>query len=238
MRSRTPKVLHELCGRPMLLWPVHAALEAGARQVVVVDSPDRALEEVLPAGVELAVQPQSDGTGGAVVAAMSQIDSHAPVVVLSGDVPLVSADAIGGLMRAHAQSGRAGHDGEHGARRSERLRAGGARCGRRGGAGGGDQAGRGRHPGGARDPRGEHGHLRLRGGRAEGGAADASPRRTPRASCICRRCSTCSAPAANRWPPISSRRRAWCSGSTTAWRWRRCESSRSGRSTSGTCARG
>jgi bifunctional UDP-N-acetylglucosamine pyrophosphorylase / glucosamine-1-phosphate N-acetyltransferase len=105
MRSQTPKVLHELCGRPMLLWPVHAALEAGARQVVVVDSPDRALEEVLPAGVELAIQPQSDGTGGAVVAAMSQIDSQAPVVVLSGDVPLVSADVIGGLMRAHAQSG-------------------------------------------------------------------------------------------------------------------------------------
>ena len=105
MRSRTPKVLHELCGRPMLLWPVHAALEAGAGKVVVVDSPDRTLEEVLPAGVELAIQPQSDGTGGAVVAAMSQIDSQAPVVVLSGDVPLVSADVIGGLMRAHAQSG-------------------------------------------------------------------------------------------------------------------------------------
>ncbi|MFI4992972.1 MAG: bifunctional UDP-N-acetylglucosamine diphosphorylase/glucosamine-1-phosphate N-acetyltransferase GlmU [Solirubrobacterales bacterium] len=105
MRSRTPKVLHELCGRPMLLWPVHAALQAGAGKVVVVDSPDRALEEVLPAGVELAIQPQSDGTGGAVVAAMSQIDSDAPVVVLSGDVPLVSADVISGLMRAHAQSG-------------------------------------------------------------------------------------------------------------------------------------
>ncbi|HEV2975194.1 MAG TPA: bifunctional UDP-N-acetylglucosamine diphosphorylase/glucosamine-1-phosphate N-acetyltransferase GlmU [Solirubrobacteraceae bacterium] len=105
MRSRTPKVLHELCGRPMLLWPVHAALQAGAGKVVVVDSPDRTLEEVLPAGVELAIQPQSDGTGGAVVAAMSQIDSQAPVVVLSGDVPLVSADVISGLMRAHAQSG-------------------------------------------------------------------------------------------------------------------------------------
>ncbi|HVA19142.1 MAG TPA: bifunctional UDP-N-acetylglucosamine diphosphorylase/glucosamine-1-phosphate N-acetyltransferase GlmU [Solirubrobacteraceae bacterium] len=105
MRSRTPKVLHELCGRPMLLWPVHAALQAGAGKVMVVDSPDRALEEVLPAGVELAIQPQSDGTGGAVVAAMSQIGSDAPVVVLSGDVPLVSADVISGLMRAHAQSG-------------------------------------------------------------------------------------------------------------------------------------
>jgi bifunctional UDP-N-acetylglucosamine pyrophosphorylase / glucosamine-1-phosphate N-acetyltransferase len=107
MRSRTPKVLHELCGRPMLLWPVHAALQAGAGKVVVVDSPEGALAEVLPKGVQLAVQPQSDGTGGAVVAAMSQIDSDAPVVVLSGDVPLVSADLISGLMQAHAQSGAA-----------------------------------------------------------------------------------------------------------------------------------
>ena len=39
MHSRTPKVLHELCGVPMLLWPVRAAREAGAERVVVVDSP-------------------------------------------------------------------------------------------------------------------------------------------------------------------------------------------------------
>src|ERR1700724_3481863 len=44
MRSKTPKVLHELCGRPMVLWPVRAALEAGAERGVVVDSPQRALE--------------------------------------------------------------------------------------------------------------------------------------------------------------------------------------------------
>jgi bifunctional UDP-N-acetylglucosamine pyrophosphorylase/glucosamine-1-phosphate N-acetyltransferase len=114
MRSRTPKVLHDLCGRPMLLWPVHAALEAGAARVVVVDSPARALEEALPQGVELAVQPQSNGTGGAVAAAMAglasradSIESSTPVVVLSGDVPLVSAAAIGGLTDAHAKSGAA-----------------------------------------------------------------------------------------------------------------------------------
>ena len=108
MRSKTPKVLHELCGRPMLLWPVYAALEAGARQVVVVDSPQRALEAVLPAGVELAVQPRPDGTGGAVAAAIAQLDqeldARATVVVLSGDVPLVNAQAIRGLAEAHAQS--------------------------------------------------------------------------------------------------------------------------------------
>jgi len=107
MRSQTPKVLHDLCGRPMGLWPVHAAIEAGAGEVVVVDSPARALEAVLPEGVQLVVQPRSNGTGGAVVAAADSLDGQAPVVVLSGDVPLVSAQAIRELTEAHAESGAA-----------------------------------------------------------------------------------------------------------------------------------
>ena len=115
MRSKTPKVLHELCGRPMVLWPVRAALEAGAGRVVVVDSPQRALERVLPEGVELAVQERSNGTGGAVAAAIAELDSAAergldpaaPVVVLSGDVPLVGAEAIRSLIEIHFQSGAA-----------------------------------------------------------------------------------------------------------------------------------
>ncbi|HKI39016.1 MAG TPA: NTP transferase domain-containing protein, partial [Mycobacterium sp.] len=53
MRSQTPKVLHELCGRPLILWPVRAALAAGAGTVVVVDSPARALQPILPDGVHL-----------------------------------------------------------------------------------------------------------------------------------------------------------------------------------------
>jgi bifunctional UDP-N-acetylglucosamine pyrophosphorylase/glucosamine-1-phosphate N-acetyltransferase len=110
MRSSTPKVLHDICGLPMVLWPVRAALAAGAGRVVVVDSPARALEGALPEGVELAVQPVSNGTGGAVVAAMAQLDSasgpgvEGTVVVLSGDVPLLGAEAICGLIEAHSQS--------------------------------------------------------------------------------------------------------------------------------------
>ena len=40
MKSATPKVLHEICGRPMVAWPVIAAQEAGAERVVVVSSPN------------------------------------------------------------------------------------------------------------------------------------------------------------------------------------------------------
>jgi bifunctional UDP-N-acetylglucosamine pyrophosphorylase / glucosamine-1-phosphate N-acetyltransferase len=123
MRSTTPKVLHELCGRPMVLWPVRAALEAGAERVVVVDSPERALEQVLPERVALAVQERPNGTGGAVAAGVSEIDSQlgsplgsrpdsgsesdAPLLVLSGDVPLFGAEAIRGLIEAHKKSGAA-----------------------------------------------------------------------------------------------------------------------------------
>jgi len=111
MRSATPKVLHELCGLPMVLWPVRAALAAGAGRVLVVDSPARALEPILPAGVGLAVQERPDGTGGAAAAAIAQLQSEGPLdpastlVILSGDVPLVGAEAIAALIEAHARSG-------------------------------------------------------------------------------------------------------------------------------------
>ncbi len=115
MRSAKPKALHELCGRPMVLWPVAAAREAGAGRIVVVDSPARALAAVLPKGVELAVQPTTNGTGGAVAAAIEQLsdgtgpelEAEAAVVVLSGDVPLVSSSALGELIDAHRESGAA-----------------------------------------------------------------------------------------------------------------------------------
>jgi bifunctional UDP-N-acetylglucosamine pyrophosphorylase/glucosamine-1-phosphate N-acetyltransferase len=107
MRSAVPKVLHELCGRPMVAWPVLAAREAGAEQVVVVASPGADLAPALPEGTRTAIQPQPDGTGGAVLAALPALQGNAPVVVLSGDVPLVTAEAIGALVAAHVRSGAA-----------------------------------------------------------------------------------------------------------------------------------
>lgn len=107
MRSRTPKVLHDLCGQPMIAWPVAAAREAGAERIVVVDGPQRPLEQALGEEVEIAVQPEPNGTGGAVAAAAQGISPDRAVVVLSGDVPLVSAGAIRELVGAHAALGAA-----------------------------------------------------------------------------------------------------------------------------------
>jgi bifunctional UDP-N-acetylglucosamine pyrophosphorylase/glucosamine-1-phosphate N-acetyltransferase len=101
MRSRVPKMLHDVCGRPLVAWPIAAALEAGATSVVVVDSADDSLDGHLPDGVTTVVQPEPDGTGGAVRAAVPAIEPGATVVVLPGDVPLVTADAIAALVQSH-----------------------------------------------------------------------------------------------------------------------------------------
>jgi bifunctional UDP-N-acetylglucosamine pyrophosphorylase / glucosamine-1-phosphate N-acetyltransferase len=101
MRSATPKVLHPLCGRPLIAWPVQAARDAGAGRVIVVDNPKRRLEGHLPEGVEVAIQEEPRGTGDAVAAAVELLDPQATVVVINGDVALLTAEAIAGLIEAH-----------------------------------------------------------------------------------------------------------------------------------------
>lgn len=104
MRSSTPKMLHPVCGRPMVAWPIVAAREAGAGRVVAIVSPGRDLSAGLPDGAETVEQPQPDGTGGAIRAALPMIEDSETVLVLSGDVPLISAATIADLLQAHEAS--------------------------------------------------------------------------------------------------------------------------------------
>ncbi len=107
MRSETPKLLHPICGRPMIGWPVAAAKEAGAAKVVVVEGPGRELEAALDHQVDFAVQEQPRGTADALQAAAAQLDATGAVIVLNGDHPLVSARTIQELAEAHERSGAA-----------------------------------------------------------------------------------------------------------------------------------
>jgi bifunctional UDP-N-acetylglucosamine pyrophosphorylase/glucosamine-1-phosphate N-acetyltransferase len=107
MRSSTPKMLHPVCGRPLVAWPILAAREAGAGRVATIVSPGIDISAGLPADVQTVVQPQSDGTGGAVRAALPLIEDAETVLVLSGDHPLISAEIVSGFLEAHAASGSA-----------------------------------------------------------------------------------------------------------------------------------
>jgi bifunctional UDP-N-acetylglucosamine pyrophosphorylase / glucosamine-1-phosphate N-acetyltransferase len=104
MRSSLPKMLHPVCGRPMVAWPILAAREAGAGRVAAIVSPGRDISAGFPDEVETVVQPEPDGTGGAVRAAMPLIEEAETVLVLSGDHPLISSETISRLFEAHASS--------------------------------------------------------------------------------------------------------------------------------------
>ncbi len=104
MRSSLPKMLHPLCGRPLVAWPILAAREAGAGRIAAIVSPERDLLSGLPDQVQIVTQPEPDGTGGALRAALPLIREWETVVVLSGDHPLVSAETISGLLDAHREA--------------------------------------------------------------------------------------------------------------------------------------
>ncbi|HSS58820.1 MAG TPA: bifunctional UDP-N-acetylglucosamine diphosphorylase/glucosamine-1-phosphate N-acetyltransferase GlmU [Solirubrobacteraceae bacterium] len=96
MRSPLPKVLHELCGLPMLAWVARAARAAGADDVVVVAGPEtaEAIGAALP-DVRVVVQSPANGTGDAVRVGLEAVPAEAErVVVLSGDTPLIDPETV------------------------------------------------------------------------------------------------------------------------------------------------
>jgi bifunctional UDP-N-acetylglucosamine pyrophosphorylase/glucosamine-1-phosphate N-acetyltransferase len=107
MKSSLPKLLHPLCGWPMIAWPVAAARAAGAGKIVVVDGPDRQLDPALDDGIVIAIQERPDGTAGAVKAASGHVDPDSTVIVLAGDSPLITPAVITALAAAHEHSGAA-----------------------------------------------------------------------------------------------------------------------------------
>jgi bifunctional UDP-N-acetylglucosamine pyrophosphorylase/glucosamine-1-phosphate N-acetyltransferase len=107
MRSPKPKVLHDLCGAPMLAWVVAAALEAGSDDVVVVVSPAIA-EQVAAAfpDVQVAIQEPANGTGHAAEVGVNALAGRADhVLVLSGDTPAIRSETVRAVREAGEQEG-------------------------------------------------------------------------------------------------------------------------------------
>lgn len=107
MKSRTPKVLHEVGGKPMVLRVVDAAKEMFATKIIVVagrHAPE--IRKALDKKVELACQRKPLGTADAVKAAKSMIPADTEdVIVLYGDTPLIEATTIEALYDFHVKEG-------------------------------------------------------------------------------------------------------------------------------------
>ncbi len=109
MRSATPKLLHELCGRPMLGYVLDAARAATGRDPVAVISPaSAAIREAFPDGVAFALQERPDGTGDALRAGLAAVPDDADeIVVVHGDVPLLETGLIAAVLDRRRESGAA-----------------------------------------------------------------------------------------------------------------------------------
>ena len=109
MNSRIPKVLHRLCGKELLRYPVEMLGRLGVDRVVVVVSPANqdTVKALLGDGVDYAVQPSMTGTAGAVKAAATTLQGQTDqVVVIGADAPLVTDDSVRRLLDGHLEEGR------------------------------------------------------------------------------------------------------------------------------------
>ena len=111
MKSARAKVLHEVAGRPLAYYPVKRVLELGANPVVVVvghqaQAVEEALCKALPgAPLRFAHQQRQLGTAHAVLSARRALRGHqGPVLIVAGDTPLLTKDALLRVVSARARA--------------------------------------------------------------------------------------------------------------------------------------
>ncbi|MCY3637790.1 MAG: NTP transferase domain-containing protein, partial [Chloroflexi bacterium] len=92
MKSRTPKPLHQVCGRPMLLLVMGAVRNAGIVDLTLVVPPDdKPFRDVLGNTTRFSKQSEPLGTGHALLQAQDAMRGADNVLALYGDVPLIRA---------------------------------------------------------------------------------------------------------------------------------------------------
>lgn len=107
MKSRNSKVVNRLCGKPMIEWVYAAAKDAGIDDhILVVGHRADQVKEVMGDRVSYVMQEKQLGTGHAVLQARSLLEGReGHVLVMCGDVPLVTSETIRGLVKCHIESG-------------------------------------------------------------------------------------------------------------------------------------
>jgi bifunctional UDP-N-acetylglucosamine pyrophosphorylase/glucosamine-1-phosphate N-acetyltransferase len=105
MRSEIPKVLHVLCGRPMIAYAIDLAASAGVKQpIVVLGHGADAVKPRLPKEAKVVAQHKQLGTGDAVLAARKALGSHGDVLILYADTPLLRRTTVQRLIESHFKS--------------------------------------------------------------------------------------------------------------------------------------
>jgi bifunctional UDP-N-acetylglucosamine pyrophosphorylase / glucosamine-1-phosphate N-acetyltransferase len=106
LKSRHPKVLHEVGGKPILAHVIATAAKVVPAKdifVIIGHEADRVRAAVASTGVQFVVQAEQRGTGHALMVAQESITPYNQVIVLSGDAPLITVETIQKLSAFHAR---------------------------------------------------------------------------------------------------------------------------------------
>lgn len=110
LKSRRPKVLHEVGGKTLLSHVISSASRLSNSEdiyIVIGHQADRVRKAVAATGVQFVEQAQQRGTGHAIQCAREAIAGYENILVLSGDVPLIRAETLESLMTLHLAEGAA-----------------------------------------------------------------------------------------------------------------------------------
>ncbi len=104
LKSKRPKVLHEIGGKPLLEWVIQAAVRIVEPQdvfVIVGHEAERVKAAVMQTGVQFVLQAEQRGTGHAIQSVREAVKDYDTLLVLSGDVPLLKSETISRLRDFH-----------------------------------------------------------------------------------------------------------------------------------------
>lgn len=110
MKSKLPKVLHEICGKPLLEYVINASQKAGVdKNIVIVGHGSEKIKDYFkdfpvtfenqPIGEDLPY-----GTGYAVMQGEEYISDNSNVIILSGDIPLITDKTVKSLIDYHKEN--------------------------------------------------------------------------------------------------------------------------------------
>ncbi|MEW5806199.1 MAG: bifunctional UDP-N-acetylglucosamine diphosphorylase/glucosamine-1-phosphate N-acetyltransferase GlmU [Acidobacteriota bacterium] len=108
MRSRQAKVLHPVCGRPMLHYVLQASRKLNPEKVIVVigNQADKVKETLAGEKIYPVLQKKQFGTAHAVLQAEKELQGFRGILlVLNGDLPLITAETLKSILKEHRKSG-------------------------------------------------------------------------------------------------------------------------------------
>jgi len=107
MKSPLPKVLHKICGKPMLHYILKGigSLKDIEEIIVVVGYKGNKVKKVLPQGIKVAFQKKRLGTADAVKSCKNILKKYkGDVLITCGDVPLITSRTLGNLIKKHKEN--------------------------------------------------------------------------------------------------------------------------------------